>query len=208
MTKKIQIDRTTIKEHKILFFGSGLLILIGIILNIAYTKHYKHPFGEWVVLIAMSIALLGFTYYFSTREDNASVQPGIGRPAINLAWMFVGWLLFALVVYSTATIARTDRVENCIPGQNLSPEQTPQEWIDFYENCPGSNLLFDQPAKDYILQNRKKPFWLMDKSGYTSDPVGWWNWYTHDPVNPYQLTQGVQDTLYKTGFLPERLLPK
>jgi energy-coupling factor transporter transmembrane protein EcfT len=199
-------SKKLIQGHIGYFVITAALIVISLLWVIGVTKYFVYPVWTWIAFILLSATFFYFTVYYTYREETSTNLNPNGGPQ----WYhyLLGALIYAVIMWSICAGARSQRVDNCIPSQTLSPEKNPQKWIDFEEGCPNSPVLLDEPAKEFILSNKKLPYWLMDKSGHTSDPIGWWKYYFGNPKNPYPLTQGVQDTLYNTNFLPGRLINK
>lgn len=210
---QIKVEKKFVEGHKTLFLVSMILIILSLIITAVFTKHYLHPLFHWVLVIVLSIALLVFTYYFSYRDDTATL--GNSRKDIPKGFMIGAWFFYVLVVLASATSARTNSVEDCWPKKPLADAQgnipDADAYIDFFKDRSCSRILLDEPAQDYIRTNHKLPYWIMTPDGYTSDVIGWINYYSNHPQNPYDLksmTAEERQGFYDSRKLPSRILFK
>lgn len=199
----ITIERKYVEGHIGMFILTAVFVLLTIVLTAVDTRFFHHAAGMWIIALVGGILLFALCYFLARRDDNL---PANSNQSANWWVLILACIIYTVSIVGTGATQRTDRQEACIPGKVLTPEKTPQEWIDFYSKCPSSNLLLDEPAKDYILTNHKLPDWLMQKDGHTSNPVGWWRYYSSHPKNPYKLDQSVQTELYNTYTLPRHTL--
>jgi hypothetical protein len=145
-----------------------------------------------------------FVYHF-----NQTVQ---GEDATKVIWKWIlATLFFAIIVIGVGVISKSQR-NQCIPKTVLVDSKgnipDPAAYINFHSSCADNKLVYDEPAKEYIMTNHHQPSWIMSADGHTSDPVGWWNYYSTNPKNPYQLNDSVKKELFTTYYLPKEVLIK